>query len=834
MIEIPNFTIERELGRGGMATVYLAMQDILNRHVALKVMLPDMARDENFRKSFLSEGKIIANLEHTNIVRIHNFGIIDDSILYMAMEYLSDGTLKDKLAQGKLPYAVALKILEDTAAGLAYAHAKGYIHRDIKPGNILFREDGTAIITDFGIAKLQDTSGELTRMGYTMGTVQYMSPEQAVTTDLDHRSDIYSLGLVFYEMLTGQKAFKAESTIQAIHQHTTIAPPELPPEYSFLQPTIDKVLAKEPGDRYQNISEFVDAIKSASEVDEAVMDRIPPQIEDDSTQILRAGHYQVSKNAEKNSKKGLFFGVASACVLLGGLAFGVIKYPEINSWFNNKEDTIKYISVSKSVNKDQALKEEIANKELEKQKNKLSLFEREKLKTEEENNKALAEKTELDGKAAEREKQQEIANAEQKKLEAEKREKDKILADQIAKAKKQAEEDSKTAELERKRIEAELNQRNRILAEQIALSKKQAIEVEKNKLQAEEDRKNAEVERKRIEAERNERNRILAQQIALSEKQAKEAEKNRIQAEEERKTAEVERKRIEAERNERNRLLAEQIALSEKQAKEAEKNRIQAELMEQGRIKKEKEDRELALKKSQYEELQKKTDQKQLAILEAERLQEEKLKSEQKEIARINAERDKLKAQREQDKIDLAIAEKNKLEAEQERLDAEVAAQRKQRADKLEKERQAKISEKKKADDQRKQRADKLKKERLAEKERQAKISKKKKADALIRQQQQANIRGQIRVSATLNGRPLNSTFTVTKNGKRIKAIGGKASANFVLPAGQYVVATQFSGKAARANVNLEPNDIITQVFAFRGSAPKAAAQGQKNWTHTH
>lgn len=262
MISIPNFTIEKEVGHGGMATVYLAVQDMLSRHVALKVLLPDMMKDENLRKSFLSEGKIVASLDHPNIVRIYDIGIVDETIFYMSMEYLSGGTLKEKMADGKLAFSEAQHILEEMAKGLAYAHDKGYIHRDIKPGNILFRDDGSAVITDFGIAKLQDTSGELTRLGFTLGTVQYMSPEQATTTDLDARSDIYSLGLVFYEMLTGQKAFKADSNIQAIHQHTTVPPPMLPEEYASLQEVMDKVLAKEPDARYQTVSEFVEAVKN--------------------------------------------------------------------------------------------------------------------------------------------------------------------------------------------------------------------------------------------------------------------------------------------------------------------------------------------------------------------------------------------------------------------------------------------------------------------------------------------------------------------------------------------------------------------------------------------
>ena len=756
MIEIPNFTVERELGRGGMATVYLAEQDMLSRHVALKVMLPDMARDDNFRKNFLSEGKIIANLEHTNIVRIYDVGVIDDSILYMAMEYLSKGTLKEKLNEGKLSYEKSLKILEETSAGLSYAHAKGYIHRDIKPGNILFRKNGTAVITDFGIAKLQDTSGELTRMGYTMGTVQYMSPEQAVTTDLDHRSDIYSLGLVFYEMLTGQKAFKAESTIQAIHQHTTVAPPELPLEYGFLQSTIDKVLAKEPEDRFQSAVEFVDAVKNARQVDDTVIHRNTPLIDDDSTQILRTGHYQVdTQKVERKGKKGLVAGVVSSLVLLGGFTFGVTKYPEISSWLDQD---------STEEDLQQQLIEETAKQELDNQQ--LALIEREKLKEDQQaKDKLIAVKLESDRRKVEEENLR-------IKIEQDKQEK---LKNDEAVEITRTEENRKITEQESQRKIAE-----------------------------------AEAKQKALEAEQRERDRVLSeQQIALAEKQALEAEQKRLRSEAE----------------ERDRKLAEQIAKAEKQAEEAKKR----------------------------------VEQERLADLEAERLQQEKLIAEQEELAKINAEKEKLQVQQEQEKIELALVEKKKLAAEkleqekikanQDRLDAEAAALRKQKEDKIAEERLVQQQLKEKIAKEKKRKEDlankrlneaKLKKDLARKKADQAKKRKaaliaKKKADAIRRQQQLANSRGQIRVSATLNGRPLNTSFVVTQNGKRVKAVGGRASVNFVLPPGRYVVSTSYSGKMSRANVNLEPNDIVTQGFAFRASAPvQQPKPNQQNWTHEH
>jgi len=311
-----------------MATVYLAVQDMLHRYVAIKVMRPELTQDKNFRQSFLSEGSTIANLEHSNIIRIYDIGITDDTVFYMAMEYLSGGNLKERLDKGKLSYSHTIFILEEVANGLAYAHKKGYIHRDIKPANILFRDDGIAVLSDFGLAKLQDSSGELTRLGFTKGTIQYMSPEQAITTDLDQRSDIYSLGLVFYEMLTGDKAFLADSTIQAIHQHTAVEPPSFPAEYAFLQPILDKVLAKNPDQRYQTVADFLVAIKTVVPLQnppsQSSSDKSEAEIEDIT--LLYPSPASEDIPAKVKNKKTNFFLILTSLFVLLGSAFGMYQY----------------------------------------------------------------------------------------------------------------------------------------------------------------------------------------------------------------------------------------------------------------------------------------------------------------------------------------------------------------------------------------------------------------------------------------------------------------------------------------------------------------------------
>ena len=322
MIQIPNYTIQKVIGRGGMALVYLAVQDMLSREVALKVLLPDMVKDDNLRKSFLNEGKIVASLDHPNIVSIYDIGVVEDSIFYMTMEYISGGTLKEKLLTNQFSYKEALKILEDIAEGLSYAHDKSYIHRDIKPGNILFRDDGSAVLTDFGIAKLQDSSGDLTRLGLTVGTAQYMSPEQAKSSKIDSRADIYSLGLVFFEILSGKKAFQFENTFQAIQQHTMAAPPKLPEEYSHLQPIINKVLAKKPKDRYQTTLEFVQAVKNAG-YSSITSTTTGATIHTDTTIIHTA---QQPFNSRLKRKPFLLFSAVAGFILVGATAIAFFNY----------------------------------------------------------------------------------------------------------------------------------------------------------------------------------------------------------------------------------------------------------------------------------------------------------------------------------------------------------------------------------------------------------------------------------------------------------------------------------------------------------------------------
>jgi serine/threonine-protein kinase PpkA len=189
-MHIPGYQIERELGRGGMAIVYLALQESLHRHVALKVIKPILTSDEEFAQRFLREGRIIAQLSDPHIVTVYDIASHDNTY-YLSMEYLPGGNLQQRIREG-LPLGEALPVARAIAGALHYAHRRGIIHRDIKPQNILFRENGEPVLTDFGIAKTLGTTTVMTRTGLSIGTPRYMSPEQIRGQAVDTRADLYS------------------------------------------------------------------------------------------------------------------------------------------------------------------------------------------------------------------------------------------------------------------------------------------------------------------------------------------------------------------------------------------------------------------------------------------------------------------------------------------------------------------------------------------------------------------------------------------------------------------------------------------------------------------
>jgi len=257
-LDIPGFQIQKEIGRGGMARVYLAVQRKFGRLVALKVVSGKFTQDTRYRERFVRESRINARLTHPNIVQVYDVGTHGDS-LYLVLEYIRSGDLNQRLQKG-MRLTDLLSVVKDIGKALDYAHGKGFIHRDIKPENILFREDGSAVLTDFGIARISDSEPSLTQTGIVVGTPQYMSPEQASGRELDGRSDIYSLGVVLYRMLTGDVPYKADSAVSIGIKHLQEPVPRLPNYLGAFQGVIDRCLAKRRDQRFQSGKELIDAL----------------------------------------------------------------------------------------------------------------------------------------------------------------------------------------------------------------------------------------------------------------------------------------------------------------------------------------------------------------------------------------------------------------------------------------------------------------------------------------------------------------------------------------------------------------------------------------------
>lgn len=333
-MDIPGYKIEKEIGKGGMATVYLAVQESLNRSVVLKVM-DKVQRNESdeMAQRFMDEGRIVASLHHPNIVTIFDIGLAGED-LYISMEYVQGGDLKKRL-ESHIPSSMALDIIAKIGSALESAHLHNVIHRDVKPANILFREDGTPLLTDFGIAKQTDFDKDLTSTGIFLGSPNYVSPEQADGKSVDGRSDIYSLGCIFYEMLTGYKPYHSDSVIDIVIQHKTSPVPTLPEKLSIYQSLLDRMMAKNLNDRFANAEQMLKSIRKLQLLEQTEENELVPDFD-------ITGHTITQEPPAKTKKKMSM--VLIVLLILSAIFFFGLQFVEIR--LKSSENKVAKVSTN--------------------------------------------------------------------------------------------------------------------------------------------------------------------------------------------------------------------------------------------------------------------------------------------------------------------------------------------------------------------------------------------------------------------------------------------------------------------------------------------------------
>src|SRR6266498_4202211 len=323
------YRIINQIGKGGMATVYKAYQPSVDRYVAIKVLPSQLAESKEFATRFHQEARIIAMLEHPHILPVFDYGE-SDGVAYFVMRYLDAGTLKDKMEAGRpLPFDEIDRIFTQLADALSYAHGHGIVHRDLKPANALIDSQGNVFLTDFGIAKLlESASPRLTQTDAIMGTPAYISPEQAQGKPVDQRSDIYSLGIILYEMATGGVPFVADTPLAVLFKHISdplplpsLVKPDIP---APIEQVILKALAKEPQDRFATAAEFVASWKRALEESETVH-RAPETVSAPTSYATPSDQTQRKPVPIKqaSSKSGMSTGWIVGCLAGACLLFSV-------------------------------------------------------------------------------------------------------------------------------------------------------------------------------------------------------------------------------------------------------------------------------------------------------------------------------------------------------------------------------------------------------------------------------------------------------------------------------------------------------------------------------
>jgi serine/threonine-protein kinase len=271
---IGKYIIKGELGRGGMGAVYLAEQPGLGREVAIKELILSAVADPTALKRFMQEAQVMARTSHPNLVQVHDLEQIGDAN-YIVLEFVRGKSLRDRINQGTLPLPQTFAVMHGVLQALDYAHKHAIVHRDMKPENVLMSDEGDVKVADFGIARLTDDSGAgstATKTGTTVGTPQYMSPEQVASSKVDGRSDLYSAGIMFYELVVGQPPFTASEadgpfTLMAKHVQAPPKPPSVhrPGLDMGLEEVILKSLSKRPEERYQFGQEFDDAMSRVAD-----------------------------------------------------------------------------------------------------------------------------------------------------------------------------------------------------------------------------------------------------------------------------------------------------------------------------------------------------------------------------------------------------------------------------------------------------------------------------------------------------------------------------------------------------------------------------------------
>jgi len=324
------YRIITQIGKGGMANVYKAYQPSVDRYVAIKVLPSQLAESQEFATRFHQEARIIAKLEHPHILPVFDYGE-SDGVSYFVMRYLEAGTLRDKMEAGRpLPIKDIDRIFTQLADALSYAHSFGIIHRDLKPANALIDSHGNIFLTDFGIAKLlESASPRLTQTDAIMGTPAYISPEQAQSQSVDQRADIYSLGIILYEMVTGRVPFVADTPLAVLFKHISdplplpsLVKPDIPPS---IEQVILKALAKDPKDRFSTADEFAAAWKRALEETEAVR-HAPETTAGPTRYTVPANQTQLKPAATKSaaSKSGMPTAWIVGCLAGACLLFSVV------------------------------------------------------------------------------------------------------------------------------------------------------------------------------------------------------------------------------------------------------------------------------------------------------------------------------------------------------------------------------------------------------------------------------------------------------------------------------------------------------------------------------